>query len=205
MLDSFFPGVPVIMDAKRGDIARSSLNYAKEAFEAWGTDAVTVSPYMGTDSVSPFYYPDKGVYILDRTSNPGGADLQDLVVMDKVDASDVYPLYMAVAHAIAGWADIHEGVGAVVGATNMEELGRLAAYYAESGRQIPLLIPGVGSQGGSATEVMAALKKAGYPMPLARINSSSSLTHPWKHGAAPDDWLDLCIANLRALVGEASL
>jgi orotidine-5'-phosphate decarboxylase len=197
MLDAFFPGVPVILDSKRGDIARSSLNYAQEAFDCWQTDAVTVSPYMGSDSVSPFFFENKGIYVLNRTSNPGGADLQSLPMHDED------PLYLRVAKTIAGWAEQHPGLGAVVGATNMEELGNLASFYAD--KQIPLLIPGVGSQGGSASDVMRTLQSKGYPVKLARINSSSGLTHPWKKGEAPEDWLDLCMNNLKSLIEEASV
>ena len=184
LLESYFPGIPVILDSKRGDIAKSSENYAKEAFDAWQADAVTVSPYMGHDSVLPFAYPDKGVYVLNRTSNPGAVDFQDQTVLDKVDEKDLYPLYTAVAHHITAWSSEHPGIGAVVGATSPKELGIIASLYA--GRDIPMLIPGVGSQGGSAEEVIAMMKGAGYDLLLARINSSSGLTHPWKKGAAPE-------------------
>lgn len=91
MLESFFPGIPVILDSKRGDIARSSMNYAKEAFEAWQSDAVTVAPYMGSDSVEPFIsFPEKGgAYLLNRTSNPGGRDLQNLLVVKEDEKKNV--------------------------------------------------------------------------------------------------------------------
>ena len=81
LIEKYFPGIPVILDSKRGDIARSSLNYAIEAFDCWKADAVTVSPYMGSDSILPFIsekYLDKGAYILNRTSNPGAKDFQNL-------------------------------------------------------------------------------------------------------------------------------
>ena len=203
LLDNYFHGVPVILDSKRGDIARSSENYAKEAFDGWKADAVTVSPYMGTDSVLPFAFADKGVYILNRTSNPGAADLQNTITLDAVDEKELYPMYIAVAHRIAHWASEHPGVGAVVGATSMKELGEIATYYAD--RDIPMLIPGVGSQGGSGSDVMAALKSAGYPAELARINSSSGLTHPWKKGSAPEDWLDRVMNAVHSLFSEVSL
>lgn len=200
MLESFFPSIPVILDSKRGDIAKSSQNYAHEAFDCWQADAVTVSPYMGSDSVLPFAFPDKGIYVLNRTSNPGGKELQNMLALDKVDSHELYPFYDAVAHHIAAWAGEHRGVGAVVGATNMEELGRIVGYYA--GRDVPTLIPGVGSQGGSAPEVMEAMRKAGYDVRLARINSSSGLTHPWKKGPAPEDWLDACLQAIRRLLDD---
>ena len=203
LLETYFPSIPVILDSKRGDIAKSSENYAREAFDCWKADAVTVSPYMGSDSVLPFAYEDKGMYILNRTSNPGGKDFQDELVLDRVDEKELYPLYQAVALRIIGWNDGRHGIGAVVGATNPKELGRIAALYA--GKDVPMLIPGVGSQGGSATEVIAMMKEAGYELALSRINSSSGLTHPWKKGAAPEDWLDQCMGAIHKLFDEASL
>ena len=203
LLGKYFPSSLVILDSKRGDIARSSGNYAKEAFEAWNADAVTVSPYMGSDSVLPFSYENKGVYVLNRTSNPGGAEIQNRTVLDSVDEHDVYPLYIAVSHMIALWAEEHKGLGAVVGATNMREFADISKYFA--GKSIPMLIPGVGSQGGSASDVISAMNETGYNKKLARINSSSGLTHPWKKGDAPSDWLDMCIHSIRALIKEASL
>lgn len=203
LLENYFPGVPVILDSKRGDIARSSGNYAVEAFDCWKADAVTVSPYMGTDSVMPFAAEGKGIYVLNRTSNPGAADLQNMLTLDAVDEKELYPMYIAVAHLISRWAQEHPGTGAVVGATSMKELGEIAAYYAD--REIPMLIPGVGSQGGSGTDVMAALRNAGYPAELARINSSSGLTHPWKKGAAPEDWLDQVMSSIHSLFTEVAL
>lgn len=203
MLESFFPGIPVILDSKRGDIAKSSLNYANEAFSCWNADSVTVSPYMGTDSVSPFSFPEKGIYVLDRTSNPGGADLQNRLMLDSVDEKETYPLYMAVAHTIVRWSEGKPGYGAVVGATNMKELEDIAGYFA--GKNIAMLIPGVGSQGGSAEEVMAALRRASYDVSIARINSSSGLTHPWKKAPAPKDWTSSCLFGLEKLISEAGI
>lgn len=203
MLEVFFPNVPVILDSKRGDIATSSANYAEEAFTCYDADSVTVSPYMGSDSVFPFCKEGKGVYMLNRTSNPGGAELQNLTVMDPIDEKEVYPFYIAVAHLIANYSNKHKGIGAVVGATNMNELKEIAQYYKD--KEIPLLIPGVGSQGGSALDVIAALKEVGYPLDLVRINSSSGLTHPWKKGSAPEDWLDLCLSSIRKLLEETTI
>ncbi len=197
MLDSFFPGIPVILDSKRGDIARSSLNYAIEAFDKWGADAMTVSPYMGSDSIMPFAYEGKGVYILNRTSNPGAKDFQNILTIDRVDEKEISPLYMAVAHAIYAYANEHKGLGAVVGATSMEELKNIAAYYSD--KEIPLLIPGVGSQGGSAEDVMRTLREVSYDVRLARINSSSGLTHPWKKAPVPEDYLEICLKNIKNL------
>jgi len=197
LLRELFPEVPVILDAKRGDIATSSLNYAKEAFLAWEADCVTVSPYMGSDSVMPFAFEDKGMYILNRTSNPGGKDLQN-----KVEESGE-PFYMTVAKAITGWHEQHSGIGAVVGATNLKEFEDVSAFYAD--KQVPLLIPGVGSQGGTAPEVMDLMKKTGYPLALARINSSSGLTHPWKKAPAPENYLERVFTNLEKLISETAI
>lgn len=197
MIDEYFPSIPVILDSKRGDIARSSLNYEIEAFDCWDTDSVTVSPYMGSDSVSPFLVENKGVYVLNRTSNPGGRDLQNLICENDL------PLYLNVSHKIVEWSKNHKGIGAVVGATSMKELEDISSYYSD--KEIPLLIPGVGSQGGSATEVISSLNKSGYPLDLARINSSSGLTHPWKKGIAPSNWLSLCIEAIRSLLNETRI
>lgn len=197
MLRTEFPGTPVILDSKRGDIATSSLNYAKEAFEAWEADAVTVSPYMGTDSVMPFAFEGKGVYVLNRTSNPGGKDLQN-----KLEEGGEY-FYMTVAKAIAGWRGEHAGIGAVAGATNLREFEDIAGFYAD--KEIPLLIPGVGSQGGTAPEVMELMKKTVYPLALARINSSSGLTHPWKKGPAPENYLELALTKIETLIKETAI
>ncbi|NLZ77027.1 MAG: orotidine-5'-phosphate decarboxylase [Spirochaetales bacterium] len=198
LLENFFPGTPVILDSKRGDIAASSQNYADEAFRRWGADAVTVAPYMGSDSVGPFIRdPAFGTYVLNRTSNPGGKDLQNLIL------ENGNPLYEAVAKQVIAYNAGKGHVGAVVGATNPAELKAIARIYAD--HSVPLLIPGVGSQGGSATGVLTILREADYPLPLVRINSSSSLTHPWKQGPAPDDWLDRCEGSLRELIRECAL
>ncbi|MGN1163820.1 MAG: orotidine-5'-phosphate decarboxylase [Candidatus Ornithospirochaeta sp.] len=200
------PEAPFILDSKRGDIATSSANYAFEAFRCWCSDAVTVSPYMGHDSISPFAVAigddakDKGIYILNRTSNPGGKDLQNKVM------EDGRPLYMVVAETIAKWnKEYSGGIGAVVGATNLKEFEDLAAFYSD--KDVPLLIPGVGSQGGSAEEVISIMKKVGYPLHLARINSSSALTHPWakRKERAPENWKDVCVENIRAFGKECAL
>jgi len=192
-LEKLFPGIPVILDAKRGDIATSSSNYAQEAFTCWGTDAVTISPYMGTDSAAPFMEYGKGVYILDRTSNPGAADFQDLVVSGD-------RLFTKVAGQIIVWAAKFPGTGAVVGATSPDELEDLAGVFA--GKEIPLLIPGVGSQGGNGSETVARLINAGYDPLLARINSSSGITHPWKKSPPPAQWEKVVVNNLESLNNE---
>ena len=199
---SALPARPFILDAKRGDIATSSANYAYEAFGCWGADCVTVSPYMGNDSVSPFLKDaqGKGIYILNRTSNPGGKDLQNQSM------ADGRPVYMHVAELIAKWnSEFGSGIGAVVGATNLREFEELSEFYAD--KRIPLLIPGVGSQGGSAEDVISIMKRTGYPLELCRINSSSALTHPWarKKESAPADWKTVCIDAIKRFVGECAI
>lgn len=197
----YFPHTPVILDYKRGDIMQSSHNYAKEGFERWSADAVTVSPYMGGDSVSPFLeYSSKGLgtYILNRTSNAGARDLQNLVLQDGS------ALYEAVGKKIIEWSGKYPGTGAVVGATSIRELGTLAKLYA--GHDIPLLIPGVGSQGGSAEDVVKTLKKVKYDLRLIRINSSSAIIHPWKKsGHIPEKWESTCVDALREMIEACSI
>ena len=166
-------GIPTLLDAKRGDIGKTSTAYAKSVFEFWDSDAVTIAPYMGSDSVEPFIEwcdQEKGVYILCRTSNKGAVDLQDLKV-------DGVPVYMKLAENIIRW---HKpGVGAVVGATYLEELEEISRFFVESKKEIPLLIPGVGSQGGSAGEVVDVLKKTNNDILIHRINSSSGINYAY--------------------------
>lgn len=182
-----FPDVPVILDSKRADIARSSANYAAEAFDAWGVDALTVAPYMGSDSVVPFLeHADMnggGVYVLARTSNPGGKELQNLA-LEQTGA----PLYRHVAGLIRCWSSDYPSCGAVVGATALEELEELLREFHAA--PVPLLVPGVGRQGGSADRTMATLSRVGYPPELVRINASSGALFPWaaSSGAASSDW-----------------
>jgi orotidine-5'-phosphate decarboxylase len=199
MIRERFPHMPLILDFKRGDIATASDNYAREGFEGWGADALTVSPYMGSDSVSPFLQlctGRRGVYLLNRNSNAGARDFQNLTVM--IDEG-MAPLYMAVARKIAAWAETSPVVGAVVAATTPGELEELALFYAD--KKIPLLIPGVGAQGGSAGEVTRRLRVADYELALVRINCSSGISHPWhvKGESAPHDYPAVCVKELLAL------
>lgn len=134
--------IPVILDAKRGDIGNTARNYAATVFEIYQADAVTINPYLGYDSVSPFLeYHDKGVILLCRTSNPGARDVQDLRVQD--DAGQTRPLYEVVARRIQSW-NKNNNCGLVVGATYPEELRSLRATCPT----MPILIPGIGAQGG---------------------------------------------------------
>lgn len=130
--------VLTIGDGKRGDIGSTSAAYAKVLFDVWGFDAATVSPYLGHDSVEPFLaHNDKGVFLLCRTSNPGGRDFQDLTL------ADGNPLFEHVANLAGEW-NVAGNAGLVVGATRPEELGRVRSLCPD----MPILIPGIGAQGG---------------------------------------------------------
>jgi orotidine-5'-phosphate decarboxylase len=139
------PGVPVILDAKRGDIGNTAERYAIEAFERYGADAVTVNPYLGGDSLEPFLrHAERGVLILCRTSNPGASDLQDLPVSGR-------PLYQVVAELAASRWNSRGNCLLVVGATYPRELAAVRALVGD----MPLLVPGVGAQGGDVEQVVA--------------------------------------------------
>ena len=142
------PGVPVILDAKRGDIGSTAQYYAAEAFDRYGADAVTANPYLGRDSVQPYLdRADRGVVVLCRTSNPGARDLQDLVV---TDAGGSVPLYQRVAATVARDWNGNGNCALVVGATYPRELAEVRAIVGD----MPLLVPGVGAQGGDVAAVV---------------------------------------------------
>jgi len=187
-------GLPVILDAKRGDIGSSSEAYAKEAFDFWQADAVTVSPYMGFDSLAPFFdrckNDGKGVYVLCRTSNRGASDFQV-----------PNALYQTVANKLIAWHS--EGVGAVVGATSLGELSEIAGTFAASSKPFPLLIPGVGSQGGSAAETSRILKNRGLDILIQRINASSSISYAWE--GKKGDPIEHALVEIRRLNSDIGL
>ncbi len=162
------PQVPVILDAKRGDIGSTAEQYAREAFERYGADAVTLSPFMGFDSVQPYLkYEGKGAFLLCRTSNPGGDDLQ----AQRLASVPGQPLlYEHVARLAQGPWNLNGQLGLVVGATYPAEIERVR----QVAPQVPLLIPGVGAQGGDA----AATVKAGWrpDAPIA-VNSSRAILY----------------------------
>ncbi len=144
------PQVPVILDAKRGDIGSTAQQYAKEAFERYGADAVTLSPFMGFDSVQPYLqYHDKGAFLLCRTSNPGGDDFQSQRLSSVAGAP---LLYEHVARLAQGPWNLNGQLGLVVGATYPAEIERVRALAPT----LPLLIPGVGAQGGDAVATVKA-------------------------------------------------
>ena len=167
------PQVPVILDAKRGDIGSTAQQYAIEAFERYGADAVTLSPFMGFDSVQPYLqYHGKGAFLLCRTSNPGGDDLQN----QRFASVEGEPrLYEHVARLAQGPWNLNGQLGLVVGATYPAEIERVR----EIAPTLPLLIPGVGAQGGDAVAtVKAGLRTQGETTtgPII-VNSSRAILY----------------------------
>jgi orotidine-5'-phosphate decarboxylase len=162
------PLVPIILDAKRGDIGSTAEQYAIEAFERYGADAVTLSPFMGFDSVAPYLkYHDKGAFLLCRTSNPGGDDLQN----QRVASQDGQPLlYEHIAKLAQGPWNLNGQLGLVVGATYPAEIERVRAIAPT----LPLLIPGVGAQGGDAVATVRAGCTAQGPI---IVNSSRAVLY----------------------------
>jgi orotidine-5'-phosphate decarboxylase len=152
------PQVPIILDAKRGDIGSTAEQYALEAFERYGADAVTLSPFMGWDSVAPYLkYHGKGAFLLCRTSNPGGDDLQN----QRLASVAGQPLlYEHIAHLAQGPWNLNGQLGLVVGATYPEEIARVRAIAPN----LPLLIPGVGTQGGDAHATVKAGWRSSGPI-----------------------------------------
>jgi orotidine-5'-phosphate decarboxylase len=160
-----YPQIPIVLDAKRGDIGATAEQYAREAFERYGADAVTVNPYMGFDSVAPYLeWKERGVIILCRTSNPGGSDLQFLTVDGK-------PIYQHVAHMVAHKWNTNGQCGLVVGATFPDELAQVRRIVGD----MPLLVPGIGAQGGDIHATVNAGKTAGGTGMM--INSSRAILY----------------------------
>lgn len=151
--------VPVILDAKRGDIGSTALMYARELYDRYGADCATVNPYMGQDAMAPYLErEEKGVLVLCRTSNPGGGDLQNLTL------EGGRTVYEEVAHqAVTRW-NANDNVGLVVGATRPEELGRIREIVGE----MPLLLPGVGAQGADLERMMASAGGGGMIVNASR-------------------------------------
>ena len=164
-LREHYPHIPLVLDAKRGDIGATAEQYAREAFERYGADAVTVNPYMGFDSVAPYLeWQDRGAIVLCRTSNPGGSDLQFLTVEGR-------PLYQHVADLVASKWNRNGQCALVVGATFPNELAQVRAIVGE----MPLLVPGIGAQGGDIeATVKAGRTAAGAGM---MINSSRAILY----------------------------
>lgn len=145
-LRSHCPNIPIILDAKRGDIGATARMYAKEAFEHYQADAVTVNPFMGGDTLQPFLdYSEKGVIVLCRTSNPGAEEFQNL-------KSDGIPLFQIIARKAANEWNKNKNVLVVVGATYPEELTTVRHLIGD----MPILLPGIGAQGGNIELAMKA-------------------------------------------------
>ncbi len=160
-----YPHIPLILDAKRGDIGATARQYAREAFDRYGADAVTVNPYMGFDSVEPYMeWRERGVIVLCRTSNPGGSDLQFLGVDGK-------PLYQHVARMVADKWNLNGQCALVVGATFPQELAEVRAIVGE----MPLLVPGVGAQGGDVEATVRSGRTASGTGMM--INSSRAILY----------------------------
>jgi orotidine-5'-phosphate decarboxylase len=162
------PHVPIILDAKRGDIGSTAEQYAIEVFERYGADAVTLSPFMGFDSVQPYLkHHDKGAFLLCRTSNPGGDDLQS----QRLASVEGQPLlYEHVARLAQGPWNLNGQLGLVVGATYPKEIERVRALAPT----LPLLIPGVGAQGGDAAATVKAALSGSQGEAPGRIIVNSS-------------------------------
>jgi orotidine-5'-phosphate decarboxylase len=171
------PHVPIILDAKRGDIGSTAEQYAAEAFVRYKADAVTLSPFMGFDSVQPYLqYPGKGAFLLCRTSNPGGDDLQNQR-LSSVEGSPL--LYEHVARLAQGPWNLNGQLGLVVGATYPAEIERVR----ELAPTVPLLIPGVGAQGGDA---LATVKAGWRANGQIIVNSSRAILY----ASSGDDFAD---------------
>ncbi len=142
------PEMPIILDAKRADIGNTNEEYAKAVFDNLGADGLTVHPYLGKAALQPFLNRvDKGIFVLVRTSNPGAGEFQDLIVDGK-------PLYQVVAEHVKDWG---ENAGVVVGATYPEELKKIREIIGD----MPILIPGIGAQGGELKSLKSAINSKG--------------------------------------------
>ena len=178
------PQVPVILDAKRGDIGSTAQQYAREAFERYRADAVTLSPFMGHDSIEPYLdYADKGLILLCRTSNAGGSDLQ----AQRLVGADGRPgdlLYEHIARLAQGTWNRTGQLGLVVGATFPAEIERVR----ELAPALPLLIPGVGAQGGDAAATVRAgwRSQGGRTTGSIAVNSSRAVLY----ASAGDDFAE---------------
>ncbi len=182
-------GIPVILDAKRGDIGSTAQRYAIEAFDRYGADAVTANPYLGRDSLQPFLdRADRGVVILCRTSNPGAGDLQDLVAAR--EGGEARPLYQHVAEKVAREWNGNGNCMLVVGATWPEQLRDVRAIV---GDDLPFLVPGVGAQGGDAEAVVRNAKSADGTGLV--VSSSRAILY----ASAGDDYAEAAAAAAREL------
>ncbi len=189
--------IPVLIDAKRGDTPQTMRAYARAIFEELNADAVTVNPYMGGDSLEPFFdYPDRGVFVLCKTSNPGAGEIQDLMVEGE-------PLFLRVARRAQTW-DLHGTLGLVVGATyptDVQAVRRVAP-------DVPILLPGVGAQAGDLERsVQAALdsERGGALVNASRSVLYASRSADWQQAArAEAERVRLAINSARGAGATAS-
>jgi orotidine-5'-phosphate decarboxylase len=187
-----YPGIPVILDGKRGDVGNTAERYAIEAFERYGADALTVNPYLGGDSLEPFLkHADKGVVILCRTSNPGARDLQDLEVGAR-------RLYHVVAELAATRWNTRGNCALVVGATYPRELAEVRRIVGE----MPLLLPGAGAQG---ADVAQAVQNGQTRAGTGLLVSSSRAILYGSQGALGTDFVARVRAAAEALRGEINV
>jgi len=198
--------IPVILDAKRGDIASTAEAYAKSAFENLGAHCITLNPYLGKDSIEPFLQvPEKGVFLLCKTSNAGAGDLQDLMVLDaergKAKEGELFPLssfvplHVKVAQLAQTW-NTRNNIGLVVGATHPETLARVREVVPA----LWFLVPGIGVQGGELESALkAGLRKDGKGM---LINVSRSIARAEKPGIAAAELRDQILNIKRDLNRE---
>lgn len=177
-IKKYYPHLPIILDSKRGDIGTTAEHYAKEAFERYRADAITVNPYMGFDSIEPYLsWEEKGVIILCRTSNLGGSDLQFATLQDGT------PLYLHVARLVAEKWNRTGQCGLVVGATFPEEIAKVRQVV---GADMPLLIPGIGAQGGDVFNTVVTgcnAEREGVLINSSRAILYASAGADWKEAA----------------------
>jgi uridine monophosphate synthetase len=184
--------IPVILDAKRGDIASTAEAYAKSAFETLGAHCITLNPYLGHDSIEPFINtPEKGVFVLCKTSNAGSMDLQNLLVLPPA-ADNPAPMYIYVAHLAAQW-NVNNNIGIVVGATHPQIMSNIRAAAPD----LWFLAPGVGTQGGELESTLkAGLRKDGKGL---LIPISRSISRAEKPGLAAAEIRDQILHIKREL------
>ena len=182
--------IPIILDAKRGDIASTAEAYAKSAFENLGVDCITLSPYLGKDSIEPFIQnPEKGVFLLCKTSNPGSGDLQDLPLA----SGDLLHIYVA---KLAQTWNTKNNIGIVVGATHPQIMSNVRAAVPD----MWFLSPGIGAQGGELELALkAGLRKDGKGI---LINVSRSIARAEKPGIAAAELRDSILEIRAAIIGN---
>lgn len=189
--------IPVILDAKRGDIASTAEAYAKSAFENLGAHCITLNPYLGKDSIEPFLqYPEKGVFLLCKTSNAGSLDLQNLLVLP-VGSDNPMPMYNYVAQLAQQW-NVNRNIGIVVGATHPQIMANIRLSVPD----MWFLSPGIGAQGGELELALkAGLRRDGKGM---LINVSRSIARAGKPGLAAAEIRDQILNIKRDLNREGS-